>query len=203
MTFLGALPPDLPAAIFIVLHVRPDIPSQLPAILNRAGQIPVAHAVDSEPIRRSRVYVAPPGMQTYVNGSRIGVRRGPHENLHRPAIDPLFRTAAHHYGSRVVGIILSGAMGDGAAGLQAVKRGGGIAIVQDPDDATFPSMPETAMAAIQPDFCVPVAQLAPIVLDLVGEDATADLRSEIALETKEEAALPDEAKRSSVGAPRR
>src|SRR5215831_16955329 len=98
IALVGALPADLPAAIFIVVHVRPDAPSHLPAILNRSGALPAAHAVDGEPIRRSRIYVAPPGLQTYVHCGRITVRRGPHENSSRPAIDPLFRTAAHHYG---------------------------------------------------------------------------------------------------------
>src|SRR5436189_4599540 len=91
---VGKLPPDLPAALFVVLHVRPDAPSLLPAILNRAGALPAAHAVDGEPIRTGRIYVAPPGMQTYLRGQRLSVERGPRENLHRPAIDPLFRTAA-------------------------------------------------------------------------------------------------------------
>src|SRR5207248_7207535 len=87
---MGRLPADFPAAVFVVLHTRPDAPSYLPAILNRAGRIPVSHAVDGEPIRRGRVYVAPPGNQTYVQAGRIRVVRGPRENLHRPAIDPLF-----------------------------------------------------------------------------------------------------------------
>src|SRR5215208_2893941 len=129
------LPESLPAAIFVVLHVRPDAPSMLPAILNRAGLLPAAHAVDSEPIRTGRIYVAPPGMQMYVHRRRVAVERGPRENMHRPAIDPLFRTAAHHHGPRVVGVVLSGALDDGTAGLHAVKKAHGIAVVQDPADA--------------------------------------------------------------------
>src|SRR5204862_2623867 len=105
IALLSGLPADLPAAVFVVLHVRPDIPSQLPAILNRVGTLPVAHAVDGEPIRRGRVYIAPPGMQTYLHRGRLGVRRGPQENLHRPSVDVLFRTAAHHYGGRVIGVV--------------------------------------------------------------------------------------------------
>src|SRR5262245_21058316 len=93
LKLVRALPPDLPAAIFIVLHVSPGVPSRLPAILNRAGGLPAAHAVDEEPIRRGRIYVAPPDHQMYVHSGRLSVRRGPHENLHRPAIDPMFRTA--------------------------------------------------------------------------------------------------------------
>src|SRR5438046_10746000 len=112
------LPASLPAALFVVLHVRPDAPSLLPAILNRAGALPAAHAVDGEPIRTGRIYVAPPGMQTYLRHARIAISRGPHENLHPPAIDALFRTAAHHYGARVLGVILRGSVEDGAAGRE-------------------------------------------------------------------------------------
>jgi two-component system, chemotaxis family, protein-glutamate methylesterase/glutaminase len=107
---LAGIPDDFPAAIFVVLHVRPDAPSQLPAILNRAGHLPASHAVDAEPIRRGRVYVAPPGMQAYVHQGRMSVQRGPSENLYRPAIDPLFRTAAHHYGRRCSRIALDASM---------------------------------------------------------------------------------------------
>src|SRR5437773_11022892 len=131
-TLVSRLPEALPAAVFVVLHVRPDAPSLLPAILNRAGALPAAHAVDSEPIRTGRIYIAPPGMQMYLHNRRVSVERGPRDNAHRPAIDPLFRTAAHHHGSRVIGVIASGALDDGTAGLHAVKEAGGIAVVQDP-----------------------------------------------------------------------
>jgi two-component system chemotaxis response regulator CheB len=188
MVLLGGLPEDFPAAVFVVLHVRPDYPSQLPAILNRAGRVPVAHAVDGEPIRRGRVYVAPPGMQTYVHRGRISVQRGPAENLYRPAVDPLFRTAAHHYGARVVGVILTGSMDDGAAGLLAVKRGGGATIVQDPRDAMFASMPEKARQAADPDHVTPLRSIAPILVELVSEHVGDDyLTTEVPLETAEEA----------------
>src|SRR5262249_61356947 len=124
------LPPPLPAAVFVAVPTRPDAPSQLPAILNREGTLPAAHAVDGEPIRRSRIYVAPPGFQMYVHRSRISVRRGPQENSNRPAIDPLFRTAAHHYGPRVIGVVMSGVLDDGSAGLLAVETAGGGAVGQ-------------------------------------------------------------------------
>ena len=192
-TLLALLPEDLAAAIFIVVHVRPDVPSYLPAILNRAGRLPVSHAVDGEPIRQRRIYVAPPGHQTYLKGSRIGVSRGPHENLHRPAIDPLFRTAAHHYGPRVIGIILSGAMDDGSAGLRAVKQAGGVAIVQDPQDAAFPDMPANAMQTADVDYVASVVDLAPLLVSLVRSGATATaLPLEVPLETQEEASRADE-----------
>jgi len=193
---LGSLPGDLAAAVFVVLHVSPDAPSYLPAILNRAGQIPAAHAVDQEPIRRGRVYVAPPGMQTYVHRGRLAVRRGPVENLHRPAIDPLFRTAAHHYGPRVIGIVLSGALDDGAAGMLAVKRAGGVAIVQDPNDAAFPSMPMRALERIDADFCVPIEQVGALVVELVASGVDDALPAEVALETVDEAPSPQAARAS-------
>ncbi|PWT84870.1 MAG: chemotaxis protein CheB [Blastocatellia bacterium] len=191
MTLIAGLPRDFGAAVFVALHTRPDAPSRLPAILNRAGQLPVAHAVDGEPIRRGRVYVATPGMQTSVQNGRIGVRRGPHENLHRPAIDPLFRTAAQHYGIRVIGIVLSGSMDDGSAGLHAIKKAGGLAIIQTPSDAAFPDMPANAATAVEPDYTLPVADLPKLLTELVGSEAPeiggGQLRPETTLETDEEA----------------
>jgi two-component system chemotaxis response regulator CheB len=197
MKLIAALPEHFPAAMFIVVHVRPDTPSLLPAILNRAGRMPVAHAVDGEPIRRGRVYVAPPGQQTYVQRGRIRVARGPRENLHRPAIDPLFRTAAHHYGNRVIGVVLSGAMDDGSAGLLAVKHAGGVAVVQDPEDAAFPDMPANAMEAADADYCVRMDDMASLLMSLVGTEETGDvLPVEVPLETFEEAERPQEMKPS-------
>jgi two-component system chemotaxis response regulator CheB len=193
---VGSLPENLAAAVFVALHVNPDAPSYLPAILNRAGRLPAAHAVDQEPIRRGRVYVAPPGMQTYVHRGRIAVRRGPVENLHRPAIDPLFRTAAHHYGPRVIGIVLSGALDDGAAGVLAVKRAGGVAIVQDPHDAAFPSMPMRALERVDADFCVPVEQVGGLVVELVASGVDDSVPAEVPLETVDEAPSPEAARAS-------
>ena len=189
---LAPLPPDLPAAIFIVLHVRPDGPSYLPAILNRAGGLPAAHAVDGEPIRRGRAYVAPPGLQTHLHHGRVGVKRGPQENLHRPAIDPLFRTAAHHYGSRVVGIVLSGTRDDGSAGLRIVKRGGGVVIVQDPRDAAFPDMPINALETVDADYCVAVSELPSLLVQLVTAEPGSDSPPvEVPLETRDESGRSD------------
>src|SRR5262245_28467433 len=196
IALLSGLPADLPAAFFVVLHMRPDLPSQLPAILNRVGTLPVAHAVDGEPIRRGRVYIAPPGLQTYVHRGRIGVRRGPQENLHRPAVDPLFRTAAHHYGPRVIGVILSGALDDGAAGLAAIRRADGIAIVQDPEDAQVGDMPANAMERAGADHIVPIAALPALLIALISDEVKTDLVAEIPLETLEEAGPAEPFKRS-------
>ena len=191
------LPEDLPAAVFIVLHVRPDAPSRLPTILNRAGQLPAAHAVNEEPIRRGRIYIAPPGMQTYVQRGRIAVRRGPQENDHRPSIDALFRTAAHHYGPRVIGVVLSGLLDDGTAGLLAIKKAGGTTVAQHPQDAQFPDMPANAIEAVGPDFILPIRDLAPMLVELSATDVeVSSLPSEVPLETAEEASHPGEAKRS-------
>jgi two-component system chemotaxis response regulator CheB len=192
MAVVAGLPADLPAAIFVVMHVRPDQPSQLPAILNRSGKIPAAHAVDGEPIRRGRIYVAPPGFQTYLLHGRIRVERGPEENSSRPAIDVLFRTAAHHYGPRVVGVVLSGMLDDGSAGLAAVKRGGGITIVQDPNDATCNSMPLHALEATAVDDVARAGELAARIVEAVARDGDSpDMPGEVPLETAEEAP-PDE-----------
>jgi two-component system chemotaxis response regulator CheB len=186
-SLVSRLPETLPAAIFIVLHVRPDVPSLLPAILNRVGALPAAHAVDGEPIRTGRIYVAPPGKQIYLHKRRVGVELGPRENMHRPAIDPLFRTAAHHHGSRVIGVIASGALDDGTAGLQAVKEAGGIAVVQDPADAVCASMPAHAMARVAVDHCVKAVDLPALLVHLVGMPTPDPVaRLQVPLETYEE-----------------
>jgi two-component system chemotaxis response regulator CheB len=168
---VGGLPDSLPAAIFVVLHVRPDAPSMLPAILTRAGPLAAAHAVDNERIRSHRIYIAPPGMQMNLQRRHVTVERGPRENMHRPAIDPLFCSAAQHHGPRVIGVVLSGALDDGTAGLHAVKAAGGIAVVQDPVDAACASMPAHAMARVAVDYCVKAEDLAALLVRLVAKPA--------------------------------
>src|SRR4051812_41676067 len=132
---LQDLPPDLPAAILIVVHTSPTSPGILPQILDRMGPIPVAHAQHEEPIEPGHAYVAPPDHHLLVKDGEIFLSRGPRENGFRPAVDPLFRTAARAYGPRVVGVVLSGGLDDGAEGLLYIKRAGGYAIVQDPNEA--------------------------------------------------------------------
>jgi len=189
-------PADFNAAVFVVLHVPDDRQSQLPTILNRAGALPVAQAVDNEPIRRGRIYVAPPGMQTYVHKGRISVKRGPRENMHRPSIDALFRTAAHHYGPRVIGVVLSGALDDGAAGLVAIKHAGGIGIVQDPAEAKMPDMPAAALERANADYAMAAEAIVPLLLTLVRDDVASDLPVEVPLETAEESAVHEHFQRS-------
>ena len=146
---IGSLPADLPAALFVVLHIPAQGRDLLPEIIRRAASLSVAHAVDGERVRQGHVYVAPPDHHMQLDGRRVRLSRGPRENFHRPAIDALFRTAAECYGPRVVGVVLTGNLDDGTAGLHAVKSRGGIAIVQDPKDASVPAMPQSALRNVK------------------------------------------------------
>jgi two-component system chemotaxis response regulator CheB len=163
------LPPDLPAAVLVVLHVSPIADSALPRILSRATSMPVAHAEDGEAICTGRVYVAPPDCHLLVDSGRIQVVRGPKENLMRPAIDPLFRSAAANYGPRTIGVVLSGTRDDGAAGAQAISRAGGTVIVQEPDEAGFAEMPRAAITADSPQRVLPAGRIAPYVAAILSE----------------------------------
>lgn len=161
-----ALPADLPAAVFIVLHVPAYGNSVLPDILNRAKTLPARHPQDNEAILPGRIYVAPPDHHLLVKPGRVRVLRGPSENGHRPAVDPLFRTAARAYGRRVAGVILSGTLDDGTAGLVAVKMRGGVAVVQNPDEAMFNGMPRSAVENVDCDWVVPLAEIGPTLVRL-------------------------------------
>ena len=168
------LPVDLPAAVFVVVHVPPNSPTVLPAVLNRSGKLPAAHASADEPIRKGRIYVARPDLHLIVkDGSRprIVLGRGPKENSARPAVDPLFRSAARAFGGRVIGVILSGSLDDGTVGLDVIKRMGGIAVVQDPEQAMFPGMPRSAVENVRVDHVVPKEQIASLLVRLVNEPA--------------------------------
>ena len=171
MKLVGDLPPDLPAAVFVVVHLSESVPSVLPRILDRSGPLKAVHPEDGEPIKSGRIYVAPPNYHLLVERGHVRVARGPKENRHRPAVDPLFRTAASAYGPRVVGVILTGARNDGTAGLLAVKRRGGVAIVQDPDEAPFSGMPESALEYVDVDHCLPLEKIAPMLARLSREPA--------------------------------
>jgi two-component system, chemotaxis family, protein-glutamate methylesterase/glutaminase len=164
-----SLPEDLPAALFVVLHVPSSTSSALPSILDRQGPLPARHASDGEPIRRGRIYVAPPDSHMLIGRDTIRLSRGPRENGHRPAVDPMFRSAARAHGLRAVGVVLSGVLDDGAAGLLAIKVMGGIAIVQDPDDALYPSMPHNAIEHVKVDHVAPVPTIAEILGELAME----------------------------------
>jgi two-component system, chemotaxis family, protein-glutamate methylesterase/glutaminase len=165
------LPADLPAAVFVVLHVQADSTSQLPKILSRAGPLPAAHPSDGDRIQNGRIYVAPPDHHLLVKHGCMRVVRGPRENRSRPALDPLFRTAARAYGPCVVGVVLTGKLDDGTAGLDAVKMRGGVTIVQDPADAECAEMPLHALRHVAIDYCVPLVAIPPLLSQLAQQAA--------------------------------
>ncbi|BCJ56388.1 hypothetical protein Asp14428_78630 [Actinoplanes sp. NBRC 14428] len=145
---VAGLPDGYPGAVLVVLHVPRDSPSALPAILTRSGPLPAATAVDGEELRHGRIYVAPNDHHLLALEGRIRLTRGPAENGHRPAVDPLFRSVARSYAERAVGVVLSGSRDDGAAGLTSIAARGGTTVVQDPADALYPWMPRAAIAHV-------------------------------------------------------
>jgi two-component system chemotaxis response regulator CheB len=163
------LPADFPAAVFITLHLPESARSMMPRILERAGRLPVEHAQHNAPIRSGHVYVAPPGFHLTVERERMRLSRGARAHGHRPAIDPLFRSAAVAFGPRAIGVVLSGLLDDGTVGLVEVKRAGGLAVVQDPDDTAFPSMPRSAIAHAAVDHVVPADEIGELLERLVME----------------------------------
>jgi two-component system chemotaxis response regulator CheB len=176
---LRELPGDFPAAIFVVVHIPATISSALPSVLGRRSSLVAAHPREGEAIERGRVYVAPPDHHLLVDGERVLLSHGPEENGFRPAIDALFRSAAVHHGPRVVGIVLSGALGDGAVGLAEVKRHGGATVVQDPEDALFNDMPRRAIDVMEPDHVAAAADMHRLLQELVGEPAASRAQEEV------------------------
>lgn len=129
------------------------------------------NAADNDPIVFNRIYIAPPDHHLILENGYVRVTRGPKENRFRPAVDPLFRSAAYIYGSRVIGVVLTGSLDDGTAGLWTIKHRGGIAVVQSPDDAEVPSMPENALKAVETAYCVPLSEMAALLSRLSSENA--------------------------------
>jgi len=166
---VAKLPRDLPAAILVVLHVAPDHKSILPRILTGAGPLPAAHAKNGEALEPGRIYVAPPDRHLVVDDGVVRLSRSAPEGGHRPAVDTLFRTAARFHGTRVVGVVLSGALDDGTAGLVAVKQRGGVTVVQDPEEALCADMPRNALDNVQVDHCLPTAEIAALLDRLAHE----------------------------------
>lgn len=169
---LRGLPADYPAAVFVVVHLAPESPSVLPHILDRATALSVAEARSGAPIRRGTVMIAPPDQHLILERGQVLLAHGPRENRHRPSIDVLFRSAATMFGPRVTGVVLSGMLDDGAAGLWAVKRQHGTAVVQDPDDAEYPEMPRNALEVVQADFVLPLRDIAATLLKIAREAVT-------------------------------
>jgi two-component system chemotaxis response regulator CheB len=164
------LPAGLPASLFVVCHFPAGSRSRLPEILSRAGPLLATHAGDGEPFNPGHIYIAPPDFHLLLGPDhRMRLSRGARENHHRPAIDPLFRTAARYYGPRVIACVLTGALYDGTAGLMAVRSAGGLAVVQDPGDALIAAMPENAAQLAGADHMVRIEQLAPLLVNLVQE----------------------------------
>jgi len=160
---IGSLPPDFPAALMVVLHLSPGSPSLLSKILARESLLPVHDPKDGEPILPGHVYVAQPDLHLMVEDGKVRLVHGPRENRHRPAVDTLFRSAAANFTGRVIGVLLTGNLNDGTAGLWAIKRAGGTAIVQDPADAQYPGMPSSAVNEVKVDHVVPLNQIAPLL----------------------------------------
>ena len=168
---LGRLPADLRAAVFVVLHIPAQGIGILSTVAAAAARLPVVQAESGMVIRNGQIYLAAPDHHLLILQSHVMLGRGPRENMVRPAIDPLFRSAALHYGPRVIGVVLSGLLSDGASGLNAIKRCGGVALVQDPTDAIADEMPLRAMEGTTVDLCVPGAKIGDILTDMVCEPA--------------------------------
>jgi two-component system, chemotaxis family, protein-glutamate methylesterase/glutaminase len=159
-SFVGALPSDLQAAVLVVLHVPPTAPSVLPSILSRVGPLSALHPVGGEALKAGVIYVAPPDRHMAVTADQVRLLNGPRETGHRPAADVLLRSVAEHFGSQAAGVVLSGTMDDGAAGLRAIGAVGGFTLVQDPAEAAFPGMPLAAIEDAEPAVVGPVSELA-------------------------------------------
>ena len=170
-TLVAGLPQSLKASLFIVIHIPASWPSVLPQILSRAGPLPVLLAVEGMVIEQGNIYVAPSNHHLMMQEGCLHVETGAKEHHVRPAANVLFRSAAHNFGSRVVGVVLTGSGQDGADGLLTIKQYGGVAVVQDPHDASFPSMPLSAIAAFAPtlvDYVIPLSNIAPLLIRLVS-----------------------------------
>lgn len=186
---VAAIPSDFPAAIAVVMHTSAESPGVLRHILAKVTRLPCVSPTRLEWLRPGTIYVAPPDHHMLVIPGHICVSKGPKENRFRPAIDPLFRSAAQVYGPNAVGVIMSGSLDDGVAGLWAIKRRGGVAIVQDPDEALFPALPRNALAYVTDvDHVVPSMQIPELLVQLTGQPER-DVPSEIPEDIKIELSI--------------
>lgn len=165
------LPEDFQASIFIVQHIPAHSPSKLPEILSRSGHLKAINPSDGEKIESGKIYIAPPDHHLLIEKNHIIIKKGPKENRFRPSVDALFRSAAYVYGSRVIGVVLSGYLDDGTSGLWSVKRRGGISIVQNPEDAEYPYMPLSVLEYVEVDHIVPVSKIADLLIKLTKQEA--------------------------------
>jgi two-component system chemotaxis response regulator CheB len=181
---IATLPADLPASIFVVLHIPVLGPDLLAEIVGRRSALAVSNGVDGEEILPGHVYLAPPDMHLQLEVGRMRLNRGPRENRHRPAIDALFRSAAEAYGPRVTGVVLTGHLDDGTAGLNSVKTHGGVTIVQDPKDSLAPGMPESALRNVKVDHCVPLEEIGPLLVRLATARTVAPRKRAVRVEKR-------------------
>jgi two-component system, chemotaxis family, protein-glutamate methylesterase/glutaminase len=185
---IAGVPAHLPAAVFLVIHISAHSPGVLPQIIGRASRLPVAHGIDGEEIRPGRIYVAPPDLHLAIEKNRVRLLHGPKENLHRPSIDTLFRSAARWAGPRTIGVVLTGARDDGTVGMRAIQKRGGITIVQDPLEAPFPSMPMNVMKDIDVDYSLPLRdiarQLAILSRQPANEEGAYPVSEDVEIETR-------------------
>jgi two-component system, chemotaxis family, protein-glutamate methylesterase/glutaminase len=171
LELVADLPSDLPAALFVVHHFPANSISALPSILSRTADLPVRNAQDREPVAPGHIYVGRPDRHLLIMRGLIRLTRGPREHGNRPALDPLFRSAARSYGSRVIGVVLSGTLDDGTVGLRVIKSTGGLAVVQDPEQATYPGMPSSAIEHVDVDHVVPSGEMGALLARLTREPA--------------------------------
>ncbi len=166
-----SLPEGFPAAVFVVIHRGPDGPTILPMLLRKDSRLPVRVPSNEEEIRPGIVYLPPLDCHLLIEDGRVHASHGPRQHGFRPAVDPLFISAANTHGNCVAGVILSGALDDGTAGLVAIKRQGGVAIVQNPEEALVPSMPLSALKNVEVDAVLPAGEIGPRLIELTREDS--------------------------------
>ena len=202
---VSQLPADLPAPILLVIHSPNEFPSHLAAILGRAGPLPAIEVDHTEKLKNGTIYVAPPDRHVLINDGHVEATRGPRENRHRPAVDPLFRTAARTYGPRVIGVVLSGNLDDGSSGLMAVKLKGGLTVVQDRKEALCPEMPMRAQQYADADYELPVAEIAKLLVKATSESEAIELpEGEVAMHDPkgaDKANLETDANKNKQGKP--
>jgi two-component system, chemotaxis family, protein-glutamate methylesterase/glutaminase len=165
---VSGLSADLAASVFVVMHLPPRVKSVLPAILSRSGKLPAIHPGNGGAIEQGVIYIAPPDHHLMIERDHIHLSLGPKEQHHRPCVNVTFRSAAAAYGDRVVGVVLTGELDDGTAGLWEVKRRGGIAVVENPEDAPFPSMPLSALREVEADYTVSLTEMGPLLSRLAA-----------------------------------
>jgi len=187
-TIVGNLPSEFPAAVFVVPHAGAGEARGLVDILSRVGPLRAVSPEDRDPIQSGHIYVAPLNRHMSIEDGCVRVTHGPKENRRRPSVDVLFRSAAHAHGAKVVGVVLSGNLNDGTAGLLAIKKCGGVAVVQDPSEASYPAMPRSVVESARVDYCLPLSGIAPLLSTLASDAADEDRPAPSEMETEIEIA---------------